>query len=214
MQVGVLGSGNVARSLAKGFAAEGHSVRIGTRHPDGEGLQEFAGAKVPNISVGLPAEAVRHGKVVVLALLGKVAESSVAEVGASAFAGKVVLDPTNPLEFDANGAPKLFVGFSDSLGERIQRALPAAHVVKAFNTVGHTLMHRPKLPGGPPDMFYCGNDTEAKRTVEGIITSFGWTPLDLGGIEGARLLEPLCIVWVSSAMKLGTWDLAYKFLRA
>jgi predicted dinucleotide-binding enzyme len=213
MKVGILGSGDVAKSLAKGFAEAGHTVRLGTRDPHAKGLPELAQGSGGRISVGSAAEAAQFGEVVVLALLGSAVEKVLTEVGPSAFAGKLVIDPSNPLEFDASHRPHLFVGWNDSLGERVQRALPKAHVVKAFNTVGHTHMYKPQLPGGPPDMFLCGNDAGAKRKVGEILTSFGWAPLDLGGIESARLLEPLCVVWVTSGIVLGTWDLAFKLIR-
>jgi 8-hydroxy-5-deazaflavin:NADPH oxidoreductase len=214
MDVGVLGSGDVAKALARGFVAEGHSVKMGSRDPNAAGLLELAEKSGGRLTLGSPTDAARHGKVVVLALLGSAVESVIGSVGANAFAGKVVIDPANPLEFDANRMPRLFVGFSDSLGERVQRALPEARVVKAFNTVGNPHMYKPKFAGGPPDMFYCGNDAEAKKTVKTILTAFGWNALDYGGIEGSRILEPLCLAWVMGCQALGTWDVAYKFLHA
>ncbi|HZF11681.1 MAG TPA: hypothetical protein VFE33_23085 [Thermoanaerobaculia bacterium] len=95
----------------------------------------------------------------------------------------------------------------------MQRWLPEARVVKAFNSVGAPHMIHPVFPGGPPDMFYCGNDEAAKKTVAEICTDFGWGTIDAGGIEGARLLEPLCILWVGYGMKTGTWNHAFKLLR-
>jgi len=86
-------------------------------------------------------------------------------------------------------------------------------VVKAFNTVGNALMVQPKLPCGPPDMFICGNDAEAKRTVTELLTAFGWHTIDIGGIEGSRLLEPLCLLWVTYGVRSKSWDHAFKFLR-
>ncbi len=69
-------------------------------------------------------------------------------------------------------------------------------MVKAFNIVGNAHMVDPRFPGGPPDMFICGNDAQAKQTVTALLTAFGWNTIDIGGIEAARLLEPLCILWV------------------
>jgi predicted dinucleotide-binding enzyme len=212
MDVAVLGSGDVAKALARGFVGEGHTVMMGSRDPNAAALRELAEKSGGRLTLGSPTDATRHGKIVVLALLGSSVEKVLAGVGANAFAGKIVLDPTNPLEFDANRMPHLFVGYTDSLGERVQRALPEAHVVKAFNTVGNVHMYKPKFAGGPPDMFYCGNDAEAKKTVKGIVSAFGWNALDYGGIEGARVLEPLCMAWFLGCQALGTWDVAYKFL--
>ena len=95
----------------------------------------------------------------------------------------------------------------------MQRWLPGARVVKAFNTVGNAHMVNPAFPGGPPDMFIAGNDAEAKKVVTGILTAFGWSTIDAGGIEGSRLLEPLCLLWVSYALATGTWNHAFKLLR-
>jgi predicted dinucleotide-binding enzyme len=85
--------------------------------------------------------------------------------------------------------------------------------VKAFNIVGNAHMFKPAFPGGPPDMFICGNDADAKRVVTEILTDFGWSTIDVGAIEGARLLEPLCILWVAYGIRTGTWNHAFKLLR-
>jgi predicted dinucleotide-binding enzyme len=95
----------------------------------------------------------------------------------------------------------------------VQRWLAGAHVVKAFNTVGNADMVHPDFPGGPPDMFICGNDEGAKKQVTEILTAFGWPAIDLGGIEGARLLEPICILWVLYGIRIGGWNHALKMLR-
>jgi 8-hydroxy-5-deazaflavin:NADPH oxidoreductase len=96
----------------------------------------------------------------------------------------------------------------------VQRWLPGARVVKAFNIIGNAHMVNPTFSGGPPDMFICGNDPEAKATVSGICRDFGWPgAIDIGGIEGARLLEPLCILWVTYAIRAGGWNHAFKLLK-
>jgi 8-hydroxy-5-deazaflavin:NADPH oxidoreductase len=213
MKVGILGSGDVGRSLGRGFAAIGHDVRIGTRNPSAEALQEWTKAVEGRGSVGAFADAAEYGELVVVATLGTATLEVLGSVPAASFRGKVVIDTTNPLTFAPNSPPTLFVGHTDSLGEQVQRALPDARVVKAFNTVGNAHFFRPSFPGGPPDMLIAGNDPGAKRTVEGILTSFGWSTVDLGGIDGARALEPICLAWVRSAMALQTWDIAFKLLR-
>jgi hypothetical protein len=126
--------------------------------------------------------------------------------------GKVLIDATNPLDY-SKGSPALAVGHTDSGGEQVQRLLPDALVVKAFNTVGHAHMFRPTFPGGPPDMFICGNHEEAKRKVEGILKEFGWGVVDLGGIEASRYLEPMCMAWVLYGVRTNTWNHAFKLLR-
>lgn len=122
-----------------------------------------------------------------------------------------MIDATNPLRFPEGGLPELYVGFDDSLGEQVQRALPDSRVVKAFNTVGNALMVDPDLPGGPPTMFI-GGDEDGKATVTGILEEFGWEVSDLGGIETSRLLEPICLAWSYHGIRAGSWDHAFKLL--
>ncbi|MGZ8829069.1 MAG: NADPH-dependent F420 reductase, partial [Thermoanaerobaculia bacterium] len=94
-----------------------------------------------------------------------------------------------------------------------QRSLSGAWVVKAFNTVGNALMFKPQLPGGPPDMFICGDDDRAKNKVSEVCKDFGWGVIDIGGIQGSRHLEPMCMVWVLYGMRSKTWTHAFKLLR-
>ena len=105
------------------------------------------------------------------------------------------------------------VGFSDSAAEQIQRWLPDAKVVKAFNIIGHAHMVNPQFLGGPPDMFICGNDTAAKKVVGDICRAFGWNVIDIGGIQGARLLEPLAMLWITVALGTKQGNHAFKLLR-
>jgi predicted dinucleotide-binding enzyme len=141
------------------------------------------------------------------------AEQAIQLIGAENLAGKIVIDTTNPLAYKENAPPSLSIGHTDSAGEQVQRWLPKSHVVKAFNIVGNADMVHPDFPGGPPDMFICGNDAEAKKKVIEILTAFGWPTIDIGNIEGARLLEPLCILWVTYGIRTGGWRHALKMLR-
>ncbi|HYC90295.1 MAG TPA: NAD(P)-binding domain-containing protein [Thermoanaerobaculia bacterium] len=210
VRIGILGSGDVGRALAIGFAGLGHDVKIGSRDPGK--LSEWAEGRA-HVSTGTFAEVARFGDVLVLATLGVATEDAIRLAGLDAFDGKVVIDTTNPLDF-STGKPVLSLGHTDSLGEVIQRLLPKARVVKAFNTVGNALMVNPQLPGGPPDMFLCGNDEDAKKIVGQICAHFGWGVIDIGGIEGARYLEPMCLIWVLHGMRTGSWGHAYKMLHS
>ena len=213
MKVGILGTGDVGRALGTGFARKGHEVKMGSRDAKNPKLAEFVKAAGPKASGGTFAEAAAFGEVIVLATLWSGTESVLKQAGSRNFAGKVVMDATNPLVFAPNAPPALERGWNDSAGEQVQRWLPDAKVVKAFNIVGNALMVDPQLPGGPPDMFICGNDAEAKATVTRICADFGWPAMDIGGIEGSRLLEPMCILWVLYGLRTGSWDHAYKMLR-
>ncbi len=211
VRVGILGSGDVGRALAAGFAGLGHDVKIGSRDP--QKLADWAEQAGPRVSTGTFAEAASFGDILILATLGVATEDAIRLAGVDAFDGKVVIDTTNPLDFSKGMPPTLSVGHTDSLGEVIQRLLPRARVVKAFNTVGNALMVNPQLPGGPPDMFLCGNDEDAKKIVTQICKHFGWGVVDIGGIEGARYLEPMCLVWVLHGARTGQWMHAFKLLR-
>ncbi len=212
MRVGILGSGVVGQKLGIGFAALGHDVRLGTREPGSDKVKAWTAEAGGTASAGTFAQAAEFGEVAVIATAWSGTESAIQLAGPANLAGKVVVDVTNPLDF-SGGAPRLALGFGDSAGERVQRWLPQSRVVKAFNTVNANHMFKPALPGGPPDMFICGNDEGAKRTVAELCRSFGWNVDDLGGIEAARLLEPLAMVYITHAIRSGSWDIAFKLLR-
>lgn len=214
MKVGILGTGVVARALGIGFATRGYDVKIGSRDPKSEKASTVAQAIGPKASTGTFADAAKFGEVVVLATMWKGTENALKLAGPDNLAGKVVIDATNPLDFDKGAPPTLAIGHTNSSGEQVQRWIPKAKVVKAFNIVGNAAMVDPQFPGGPPDMFICGNDPSAKQTVLEICKSFGWpSTTDLGGIEMSRYLDPLAMVWIVYGFKTNTWDHAFKLLR-
>lgn len=214
MKVGILGSGDVAHSLAKGFLALGHEVRLGSRSGQKEELANWIASQKLRATQGTFASVAEWGELLVMATHGMSGESVVKAAGAPHFAGKTLIDATNPLVMRPDSPPSLGVSGTDSAGEQFQRWLPDAHVVKAFNIIGNPFFFRPELPDGPPDMFICGNDPGAKETVTKILHDFGWkSVIDIGGIVGARELEALCILWVKSAMALGNWAIGFRLLR-
>jgi predicted dinucleotide-binding enzyme len=211
MNVGVIGSGGVAQVLAGGFLKHGHAVTLGTR--DVSKLAEWSG-KNPSAKVGSVAEAARFGEVIVLAVKGDAAAEALRSAGAENLAGKTVIDATNPIAEapPENGVLKFFTSLDDSLMERLQRAFPAAHFVKAFNSVGNGHMVNPQFPAGRPTMFICGNDDKAKQTVRDILTQFGWETADMGKVESARAIEPLCMLWCARGFLQNKWDHAFGML--
>jgi predicted dinucleotide-binding enzyme len=213
MHVGILGTGDVGKALGTAFVTLGHDVKMGARDARNEKVLAWAKEAGAKASAGTFADAASFGEVIVLATLGVANESALEMAGPETFRGKVVIDATNPLDFSGGMPPKLAVSGNDSAGERVQRLLPDAHVVKAFNTVGNAFMFRPDFPGGPPDMFIAGNNEEAKKRVSDILKEFGWGVIDLGGIESSRYLEAMCMVWVLSAMRSNNWNQAFKLLR-
>jgi predicted dinucleotide-binding enzyme len=213
MRIGILGTGEVGKVLGSGFLALGHEVKMGAREATNEKALAWAKEKGAKASAGTFADAAAFGEIVVLASLGVASPAVLEAARADNLRGKVLIDATNPLDFSGGVPPRLALGHTDSGGEQVQRLAPGALVVKAFNTVGHGLMFRPELPGGPPDMFLCGNDDGAKQKVTALLKDFGWGAVDIGGIEGSRYLEGMCMVWVLHGFRTNTWSHAFKLIR-
>jgi predicted dinucleotide-binding enzyme len=186
---------------------------IGSRDPGKPELREWLSGEGTGIEAGTFARVAEHGESLVLAVLGNAAEEAIAEAGPENFSGKVVIDAMNPLDFSGGFPPKLSISGEDSLGERVQRALPDAKVVKAFNTIGNPYFVDPRLSEGRPTMLIAGDDEDAKRTVGDVLADFGWSDtVDIGGIEGSRELEAICIAWVKIGGARGAWDHGFKLL--
>jgi hypothetical protein len=208
---GILGNGTVGVALAKGFAELGHPVIFGTR--DARSAKSLAALEaVPGARAAGYAEAARAADVAVVALPWNGLKECLQSIGADSLAGKLVLDPSNPLDF-SRGAPALAVGHTDSAGELVQRLLPKSRVVKVFNTISAAAMVHPKFPDGVPDMFIAGNDAGAKAEAAKLLGAFGWrAPIDLGDITASRLLEPLAMVWISYAFRNNHWSHGFSLL--
>jgi hypothetical protein len=212
-KIAVLGSGQVGQVLADGFLKHGHEVMRGSREPQKMAAwKEGAGAKA---QTGTFAEAAKWGEQVVLAVKGGAAEQVVELASPANLAGKTIIDATNPIADAApvNGVIKFFTDLNESLMERLQKKAPDAHFVKAFSCVGNALMVNPSLPGGPPTMFICGNHDGAKSDVKKILEQFGWETGDMGKIEAARAIEPLCMLWCIPGMLNNDWMHAFKMLK-
>jgi predicted dinucleotide-binding enzyme len=211
MQVAILGTGTVGQHLARGFIGLGHQVIVGTRDPKGDSAQKALAAIGAGARAATFAEAAAAADFAVLATSWDGAQGAVELAGADNLAGKLVIDVINPLTF-AGGAPALALGHTTSAGEVVQAWLPRSHVVKAFNSVGAAHMVQPQQAGGPPTMFIAGNDAGAKAQVTQFLTAFGWDTIDIGGIDGARLLEPLAMLWIRYAFQNQHWTHAFKLL--
>ena len=212
MRVGVIGSGEVAQTLASGFLKHGHEVMAGTRT-----LGKLAewGSQTPGATVGSFAAAAAFGELVVLAVKGNVAGEALRLAGPENLRGKTVADATNPIA-DAppvNGVLPFFTTHDQSLMERLQREFPEAHLVKVFNSVGAASMVNPEFKGGKPSMFICGNDQAAKEQVKRILDAFGWETEDMGFAEAARAIEPLCMLWCIPGFLRNEWTHAFKLFR-
>ncbi len=213
MKIGVLGSGAVGQVLASGFLKHGHEAMLGTRDPKKKAVEDWARANAA-ARAGTFEETARFGELLVLAVAGHAVENTIELAGSANFAGKTVIDATNPIadEPPVNGVLKFITGPNESLGERLQKKIPAARVVKAFNSVGNALMVNPRFSQGVPTMFLCGDSEDAKAQVSAIIRQFGWEPYDCGGIVSARAIEPLCMLWCLPGFLRNDWQHAFKML--
>jgi predicted dinucleotide-binding enzyme len=208
-RIGILGSGPAGRTLGSGLLDRGYEVMIGSRDPGK--LQTWMAEAGPKARAGSFADAARFGELILLSMLGSAAEDVLRLAGLNNFDGKIVLDASDPLDF-SSGRPGLFVGTTDSLGERVQRLLPRANVVKGLNIVVAEVMVDPSLTGGEPDMFIAGDSEKAKATVTALLAEFGWPVIDMGGIESARWLEALSLAWVVYSHRTGKTHHAFKLV--
>jgi 8-hydroxy-5-deazaflavin:NADPH oxidoreductase len=210
-KIGILGSGQVAKVLAAGFLKHGYEVMMGTR--DAAKLNDWLAEN--KAEVGSFEDAAQFGEIVVLAVKGNAANSALALAGIENLEDKLVIDTTNPIGDvpPSNGVLNYFTTLDDSLMEQLQRQAPQAHFVKAWNSVGNGLMVNPDFNGTTPTMFICGNNEEAKSQTTRILAQFGWETQDCGKAEGARAIEPLCMLWCIPGFLQNQWMHAFKLLK-
>ena len=222
MNVAVLGTGTVGRTLAAAIAAAGNTVAIGTRDVDAllarEGDDAFApwAAAHPDVRPATFADAAGGAELLFNATGGTASLPVLQAIGAANLAGKILVDVANPLDFSNGFPPSLTVANTDSLAEQIQRAAPGARVVKALNTVNASVMVAPAaLAGGDHDLPICGNDAEAKATVTRVLQEwFGWrSVVDLGDLSAARGMEAYLLLWVRMMGALDTPAFNIKLVR-
>lgn len=211
MNIGIIGSGVVAQTLAQGFVAHGHAVTLGTR--DARKLADFM-ASHPGVKVASVADAARFAQVAVLAVKGSAAINA-ARDAAPHLDGKTVLDACNPIADVAptDGVLAFFTGPNASLMESLQQEFPQVRFVKAFNSVGAARMVDPKFEGGKPTMFIAGDDPDARATAAGLVADFGWEVADMGTAKAARAIEALCMLWCIPGFRESSWTHAFKLLR-
>jgi predicted dinucleotide-binding enzyme len=144
-----------------------------------------------------------------LSILKKVLAGLAKEV-----AGKTVIDTTNPIagKPPVNGVIQFFTTLDSSLMESLQRVVPEANFVKAFNCVGNAFMIDPDF-GQKPSMFICGNNASAKKEITALLEKVGWEVEDMGNVEAARAIEPLCMLWCIPGIRENKWSHAFKLLK-
>ncbi len=210
-KIGIIGSGVVGQTLANGFIKHGYQVMIGSR--DTSKLNDWKQLAKENAHTGSFEEAASFGDIVVLAIKGTGAKSALEMAGIENLKNKTVIDATNPIADEApdNGVLKFFTNLNKSLMEELQETAPESHFVKAFNSVGNPFMVNPAFDT-KPTMFICGNNENAKNDVKYILEQFGWESADFGGVESARAIEPLCILWCIPGMLRNEWTHAFKLI--
>lgn len=198
MRIAVIGAGQVGGAIGSGWSKAGHAVSFGVRDPASPKLDPLRA--LAGVTFEPAAQAAAGAEVVALALPWTGAEAAVKALGD--LSGKIVLDAMNPLVF-ANGALQLDRGFQTSGGEAVAAWLPGARVVKTLNQVGFEVMANAQGFPVRPVMFVAGEDEPAKRIAIGLVEDLGFEALDAGGLNMARLLEPLAMVWINQALFRG-----------
>jgi predicted dinucleotide-binding enzyme len=208
MNIGIIGSGNVGGALGTRWAQKGHQIVFGSRTPDDADMKKLLDRAGKNARAAKLVEAATND-VLLFAMPWPIAKDVLSGLGN--LAGKVLIDATNPLLPDLSG---LAVGTSTSAGEQVADWAKGAKVVKAFNTVGSTIMENDSFAAGKPVIFYCGDDAAAKKTVHELAADIGFDPQDTGPLTQARLLEPFALLWISLAFQQ-KWgrEFAFQVLR-
>ncbi|WP_219060112.1 NADPH-dependent F420 reductase [Pseudomonas sp. UMAB-08] len=185
MKITVVGTGNMGSAFAKQLSSVGHIVRITGRDID---KAKALAAQFDNVSAYPAAEALGDSDVVVVATAYEDAAKALQSLGN--LQGKVVIDITNPLSADYMS---LTIGHITSAGEEIAKAVPQAHVVKAFNTLfAQVLADGPTFANDQRGSVFVASDSErAKQTATALAQSLGWNTVDAGALINARYLEPL-----------------------
>jgi hypothetical protein len=211
--IGIIGSGIVGQTLANGFIKHGYDVMVGTNTASKR--EELKSKTNGKAKVGTFEEAAKFGHIVVLCTKGTAAEAAMKAAGLANLKGKTVIDTTNPIA-DAppvNGVLRFFTSLDDSLMERLQKFAPAVNFVKSFSCIGNAFMVNPDFHGVKPTMFICGNHDGAKAEVRKILDQFGFEVEDMGKVEAARAIEPLCILWCIPGFLSNSWTNAFKLLK-
>ena len=212
-KVGIIGSGAVGQALAAGFLKYGYEVMVGSR--DLTKLADWKSKAGQGSSAGSFEEAAQFGDIIVLAAKGSAALDALHLIGRNYLSGKTIIDTTNPISDlpPRNGVLNFFSDLNHSWMEQLQNAYPEANFVKAFNSIGNSLMVNPDFGGIKPTMFICGNNLQAKAQVEEICTLFGFEAEDMGAVEAARAIEPLCMLWCIPGFRENNWSHAFKLLK-
>ncbi len=197
MEIGILGTGMVGRTIGSKLIQLGHDVFMGARDADNPRAIAWAKEEGQRALYGTFKNAAAFGEIVFNCTLGTASLDALRQAGAGNLKNKILIDTSNPIDYSRDDLI-LSVCNGDSLGEQIQHAFPETLVVKTLNTMNCNLMVEPaKLPERT-DVFVSGNDIEAKTVVIGILRDwFGWrSVIDLGDITTSRGVEMLLALWL------------------
>lgn len=191
--IAIIGTGDVARALGPEFAAQGHTIVYGSRDPGSQKARDLVAATGNDASVTTQAASVEDADIIVLAVPGMLVREITTGLGD--LAGKIIIDPTNPLKREALAFRH---AVDTSNAEIIQAAAPEAYVVKAFNTLNWKTMIDPESSGGPVSIPLAGDNRSAKSKVAELVAGMGLEPVDVGGVENAHWVEGMLILWINN----------------
>lgn len=197
--IAIIGTGQVANGLGPQFARLGHTIVYGSRDPSRDEVKDLVERTGDGASAATPAEAAAGANIVVLAVPGGAIEAVTKSLGD--LAGKIIIDPTNPLRRREDGLFEM--GVETSNAELIQGWAPDAFVVKAFNTLNWRTMADPESAGGPVSIPLVGDNAEAKTAVASLVEGIGLEPIDVGPIRHAHIVEGMLILWLNNQYVTG-----------
>jgi 8-hydroxy-5-deazaflavin:NADPH oxidoreductase len=183
MKIGVVGAGGIGGTIGTLWAQAGHEVLFSSRNPDK--LTDLVTTAGANAKAGSIAEAAAFGDVIFLAVYYWTTDEAIAACGN--IDGKILIDATNPY-VRTDGNIHRVPGVSSGL--ELAAKLPKVHVVKAYNTLPTATFATEHHRADPYALFYCGDDTTAKATVDRLIADSGFAGVDIGKLDRVIHQEP------------------------
>lgn len=207
MKIGIIGAGDVGRTLGMRWRQKGHEIMFGVRNRQSQNVQNLIQLD-KNLKFGEIRETVVFGDVIVFAVPWTSVEETILKAGN--LTDKILIDPTNPLTPDLKG---LALGNS-SAAEKISNLAKNKKVVKAFNMIGAQTLDNLIFDSQRADLFICGDNSHAKQIVRELAIDIGFDVIDVGPLVNSRMLEYLALLWIELAFRqqLGP-NIAFKLLR-
>lgn len=208
MEIAIIGAGDVGGTLGKIWVKKGHQIMFGVRNLQSPNVLNLIRSTNSGVKVGTIGEAASFADVIVLAIPWMVVEEAIKSAGD--LSGKILIDPTNPINADLTG---LVIESSTSAAEEIARWAKGSKVVKAFNSIGAKTLNNLQFGLVRADAFICGDDYKAKTLVKKLATEIGFDTVDAGPLINARLLEYMALLWIQLAYsrQMGP-NIAFKLL--